>query len=231
MKLKSLLMCLALLGPLIPGTTAHSRSVASRSVPQLADVPENWSQTSTFLQKSRLTPDVKESTYGGAVSSHPLVARAAMILTRELNPYAGGVFITSLTRAPHDQHRLKKARRYRRWTIDRSKHLMGLAVDVGFYRRHITMSALHYRAKYVLRKHLGDVDYNRLRVVREARCLHVELNTKNAREEIEDRSAALLSAGILLQAPTKHIVPSLKDYVPEDLWLRTPRNRLIALAH
>jgi len=224
------LLCLTVAGPLVPSVAAHSGAL-EQGTPQLANVPEVAVSVDDMLQRSRLTPSARRATYGGAVKPHPLVARAAMILTHELARYAGGVFITSLNRAPEDQKRLMKERRYRYWTINRSKHLMGYAVDIGFYERHHTMTSLHFRAQYVLRKHLGDDDYSRLRVVQEARCLHIELNTKEAREEIKDRTASLLRHGILAQAPEKHIVPSLDDYVPEDEWLRTPRDLLVAHSH
>ena len=67
-------------------------------------------------------------------------------------------------------------RRYRYWTIQRSKHLLGYAADIGFYRRRKSMYRLHAKAEQILRERLGEERFEKLRVVRESRCLHIELN-------------------------------------------------------
>jgi hypothetical protein len=206
---------------------------ALEASPQLGDVYEEpRSVVDDLMEHGRLTPSVRDSTYGGLVKSHPLVAEAALILSEELSPYAQGVYVTSLTRAPEDQRRLMKTRRYRYWTIQRSKHLLGYAADIGFYRRRKSMRRLHAKSEAILMERLGPEKFSKLRVVRESRCIHVELNTATGREEIQERTALLAAMGIIDEAPKGwYPIPELRSYVPENVWLRRPRDLLEAQAH
>ena len=201
--------------------------------PKIADVAiEPEDPLDSLIRRGRLTPSVRFETYGGLIKPHPLVVEAALILSEELAPYARGVYVTSLARAPKDQKRLMRARRYRYWTVQRSKHLLGFAADIGFYQRRKSMTQLHRLAEDILRERLGEEDFQRLRVVRESRCIHVELHTWSGRGEIADRVAALSSIGILEEEPpNSYPIPSLGDYVSEREFLRRPRDTLEAVAH
>ncbi len=180
-------------------------------------------------RRRRVTPNVRSSAFGGAIEAHPLVVEAAYHLVNDLSRYArNGAFVTSLVRTPEDQTRLNRIRRYRWWTTPRSKHLMGgLAVDIGFVGRRASMTALAKKAERVLIRRLGKEKAKLLRVVRESRCLHIEIDSTNGRAIIEERANALANMGI---APYDHVfpVPELKTYTPERLFLTRPREKVVA---
>ena len=172
---------------------------------------------------------MRADAFGGALEAHPLVVEAAYHVVNDLSRYArNGAFVTSLVRTPEDQSRLNRIRQYRWWTTPRSKHLMGgLAVDIGFVGRRASMTTLAKKAEQVLIRRLGKEKAALLRVVREARCLHIEIDSRTGREILEERANALANLGI---APYDEAfpVPLLRAYTPEKLFLTRPREKVVA---
>jgi hypothetical protein len=183
-------------------------------------------------EEGRFTPHVRTQTYDEKLRPHPLIEEAVSVVLDGLRPYARGVYVTSLSRAPEDQRRLMKRRRYRYWTIQRSKHLLGgFAADIGFVRRRTSMWKLRDKAEELILANLGEEKAKKLRVVRESRCIHIEIDTREGREDIEQRAQAMWRWGILASPPPDgpNPVPSLSDYVPERHWRKAPRRMLQAL--
>lgn len=189
---------------------------------------EPW-QIRNLRRRRRVTPNVRSTAFGGAIEANPLIVEAAYHLVNDLSRYArNGAFVTSLVRTPEDQKRLNRIRRYRWWTTPRSKHLMGgLAVDIGFVGRRASMTTLARKAEQVLVRRLGKEKAGLLRVVKEARCLHIEIDSIAGRHILEERAGALANMGI---APYDDVfpVPQLKTYTPERLFLRRPKEKVIA---
>lgn len=200
--------------------------------PSLFDVPPPPAPSvrQRLFESGSVVPWARLATYGGWLEPHPLIEEAVLALVEGLSPLAEGVFVTSLSRAPADQRRLMQQSRYRGWTISRSKHLLGgFAADIGFVDKRASMRRLEAEAERVLQERLGAERAGLLRVVREARCIHVEISSITGRHLIERRTEAMLRWGILRRPPEGHPVPSLTDYVPERQWLATPKKPLAAL--
>jgi len=179
-----------------------------------------------IARRGQVGPNVRTELYG-SVEVHPLIQDAADILSKELTRYAGRVVVTSMARAPEDQRRLMRKGRYRGWAIPRSKHLMGLALDLGFSGRRASMWRLSHKAEEILNEKLGPETASLLRVVPEATCIHVEIDTRAGRDIIEARRAELADVGALTTADTGfHPVPNLGQYVPEEVWEQAPRDVL-----
>lgn len=183
-----------------------------------------------LAQQGWLTKTVRTDTYDERLQPHPVIEEAAAILVEGLKPHAAGVYLTSLSRAPDEQRELLRKRHYRFWAIERSKHLMGgFAADIGFVRRRATMNKLRDLAEALLKERMGD-KAQLVRVVAEARCLHIEIDSQTGREDIEARANAMHRWGILKNPPdTANPVPHLKDYVTEDAWSRRPKRPLTPL--
>lgn len=161
------------------------------------------------------------------IDAHPLVVEAAYLLATELSPYTReGAFVTSLVRSPEDQWRLMENRRYRWWTTNRSKHLMGMAADIGFVRRRVSMKKMAVLAEELLKERLGP-QADVLRVVLEARCLHIEIDTRKGRSILEARAQELENLGIA-RRDNSHPVPQLSAYRLERHYMRTPQKMLLA---
>lgn len=174
-----------------------------------------------IAKRHQLTPTARAVTYD-RVETHPLIIRAADILSDQLRPWAEGVYITSLSRSPEDQFRLMRERRTRRWATQRSKHLAGLAVDVGFVGRRTSTWKLRDKAQAILEQELGLEAASLLRVVRERHCIHVEIDTYKGRDIIVERARHLENLGIVEEHPeARHPVPELSHYVPEGIWTAT----------
>jgi hypothetical protein len=174
--------------------------------------------------RGRFTPTVRTETYGDRLAPHPLIEEAVAVVVEELGPYAKGVFVTSLSRAPEDQMRLMSKRRYRYWTTSRSKHLLGgFAADIGFVRRTTNMWKLRRLAENAILEKLGEEKAKKLRVVRESRCIHIEIDTQGGREDIERRVEALVRWKMI------QVKPEGPNPVPERRWHHMPRNWLTAL--
>lgn len=200
--------------------------------PRLADVPppKPVPALKQLDENGHLVPWVRTATYGGWLEPHPLIEEATLALVQGLSPFADGIYVTSLSRAPADQRRLMRESRYRGWTVKRSKHLLGgFAVDLGFVNRKVGMRKLEAEANQVLREQLGPEKARLLRVVREAFCIHIEISSVTGRHLIQQRTEAMVRWGILKRQPDQHVVPSLWDYVPEQQWLAIPKNPLLAL--
>lgn len=181
--------------------------------------------------RGQVTERVRFEVYG-SLRTHPLVEEAAEILATELMKHAEGVYVTSAARAPEDQRRLMRQRRYRSWTTPRSKHLLGgLAVDIGFVGRHIPMNRMRDVAQDALEHVMGPERAAVLRVVKESRCLHIEIDTWKGKDLVDERVEQMVRLGILEAPPWgPHPVPKLRDYVPERVWLRRPSKTLVAVA-
>jgi hypothetical protein len=208
-------------------------ALAPVAAPRLGDwvAPPEPGPLERLASAGRLTPTVRAATYDDWLLPHPLIEEAAAALVEGLTPYARGVFVTSVARAPNEQLKLMKDRRFRSWAVDRSKHLLGgYAADIGFVQRRQPMWKLRTLAERELHERLGPQKAKLLRVVSEARCLHIEIDSHHGRELIEARVNALVHWGILKAKPTdQNPVPHLKDYVPEDDWRQRPRRPLEAL--
>lgn len=179
-----------------------------------------------IAKRGQVGPRVRTELYG-SVEVHPLIQDAADILSKELGTYARKVVVTSMARAPEDQRRLMRKRRYRGWAISRSKHLMGLALDLGFVGRRSSMWRIRDKAEQILVDKLGPETAGLLRVVRESRCIHVEIDTRKGRDIIEARKTELADIGALTSDETgRHPVPKLRQYVPEQVWMKAPRDVL-----
>jgi|GEM_PF-1908476 len=162
------------------------------------------------------------------IDAHPLIVEAAYLLATELSPYTReGAFVTSLVRTPEDQFRLMGHRRYRWWATQRSKHLMGMAADIGFVRRRVSMRKMAALAEALLQERLGE-RAQVLRVVREARCLHIEVDTRRGRAILEARAKELENLGIA-RREGRHPVPPLTSYRLERLYQNPPADRLVAV--
>lgn len=203
------------------------------TAPRLADYqpPPVPGPLERLATEGRLTQTVRATTYDDWLAPHPLIEEAAAALVDGLAPYAGGVYITSVSRAPEEQRQLMREGRSRFWAVNRSKHLLGgFAADVAFVRRRLPMWRLRLIAERELEARLGPEKAKLLRVVSEARCLHVEIDSRNGRELIEARVNALKHWGILKSKPAdRNPVPHLDDYVSEDAWRLRPRRPLEAL--
>ncbi|MCP4501832.1 MAG: M15 family metallopeptidase [Deltaproteobacteria bacterium] len=161
------------------------------------------------------------------IDAHPLVVEAAYLLATELSPYTReGALVTSLVRSPEDQWRLMENRRYRWWTTNRSKHLMGMAADIGFVRRWVSMKKLAVLAENLLNARLGE-KAKVLRVVSEAHCLHIEIDTRKGRAILEARAQELENLGIA-RRDNSHPVPQLSAYRLERQYMRSPEKMLLA---
>jgi hypothetical protein len=177
-------------------------------------------------KRGRFTPTVRTETYDGRLKPHPLIEEAAAILVEELRPYAKAVYVTSLVRGPEDQLRLMKKRRYRYWTTKRSKHLLGgFAADIGFVRRKTNMWKMRAKAEKILIEKMGEERAKMVRVVRESRCIHIEIDSQYGREDIRARAKLLHEWGIVHEFPDGwNPVPPLDSYVLERDWVRGPRD-------
>lgn len=174
--------------------------------------------------RNQLTPTARIKTYD-RVETHPLILEAADILTDKLRPYATGVYITSFARSPEDQKRLLKERRSRYWATQRSKHLAGLAADIGFVKRRVSTYKMRDLAEATLKRLLTEEKFNLLRIVRESHCIHIEIDTRNGKEIILKRRRELENLGIVEKSPESkkrtHPVPSLDAYISEEDWTET----------
>jgi hypothetical protein len=226
----TLLACAILFSPAV---TSSGDMRVNEFAPRITDREPQPGPTllDELRARGRFTPTVRTETYDDRLAPHPLIEEAVAVLTEELRPYARGVYVTSLARAPEDQMRLKSERRYRYWTTDRSKHLLGgFAADIGFVRRKTNMWKLRAIAERALVEKLGEEKAKKLRVVRESRCIHVEIDTVHGREDIERRVDALFRWKMIRDKPVgPNPVPSLEDYIPERTWMTVPRNTLVAL--
>lgn len=179
--------------------------------------------------RNQLTPTARLKTYD-RIETHPLIIEAADILTDRLRPYAKGVYVTSFTRSPEDQKRLLKEKRSKYWATQRSKHLSGLAADVGFVKRRVSTHRMRDIAEKILKEELPPAQFELLRIVRESYCIHVEIDTRKGRDIIVQRKEEMENLGIvkLSTAEAKYPVPKLGDYVNERAWTET-RNFLTPL--
>jgi hypothetical protein len=229
-----------LMAAILAGTTLFAPAVTSSEdlrlnsfAPRLHDREPAPPPTilDELRERGRFTPTVRTETYDDRLEPHPLIQEALPIVTEELAPYAKRVFVTSLARTPEDQLRLMSKRRYRYWTTARSKHLLGgFAADIGFVRRKTNMWKLRAIAERVLKERLGEEKAKKLRVVRERRCLHIEIDTQFGREDIEQRVDALYRWKMIHDKPEgPNPVPALEDYVLENRWRTMPKNWLKAL--
>ena len=182
-------------------------------------------------ERGQLAYKARTATYG-ILKPHPLIVEAADILSSALRPYADKVFVTSLARSPEDQRRLMSHEHYREWTSHRSKHLMGgLAVDIGFVKPYVNMMTMYARAESILRWRLPLSQNAKLRVVAEANCLHIEIDTIQGREIIEERRTDMERMGIVAPKYRRHPVPLLKEYISERNWMNRPRDLLMPLPY
>lgn len=217
-----------------PGVTSSEDLRLNDFAPRLHDrdsAPAERTVLEELKARGRFTPTVRTQTYDARLRPHPLIAEALPIVTEALAPYAKRVYVTSLARAPEDQMRLMSKRRYRYWTTDRSKHLLGgFAADIGFVRRRTNMWKLRRLAEEAIVEQLGEERAKKLRVVRESRCLHIEIDTVNGREDIEKRVDALYRWNMIHEKPEgPNPVPALDNYIPERRWRTMPRDWLQAL--
>lgn len=179
--------------------------------------------------RGQLLDNVRLATFG-TVKPHPLIEEAGEILTRRLRPHASGLYVTSLTRTPEDQRRLMRAQHTRGWAIHRSKHLMGMAIDIGFVTRQVSTWKLRDHAEAILVEELGEEAAGMLRVVREKRCIHVEIDTWKGRELLRERVELLEALGVLKRSPEDNYpVPRLRDYVTEEQWTQVRGRVTVAL--
>jgi hypothetical protein len=201
------------------GQVAAAPPLALRVGPRLAAEPVRPPSSPLELVEARgqFVPGVQTEAFGG-VEAHPLIAKAGEILTRRLSPWAYGLYVTSVARSPDDQRRLMRERRTRGWAIPRSKHLMaGMAVDIGFIHRRVSSWRLRDKAEQVLREELTEEELSKLRVVREIRCVHVEIDTWRGREDLEERMQLLADIGALRSLPDDgYPVPRLSDYATDE---------------
>lgn len=219
-------------GPLWAGSEPEEPFEAPRFGPRLG-VEEVWRPVSplTLVEaRGQMVPGVRTEVYG-FVEAHPLVAEAAEILTRRLTPYAEGVYVTSVARTPEDQRRLMKTQHTRGWAIPRSKHLMGgMAADIGFVARRVSTWRMRDVAEQILIQEMGPARASLVRVVREARCIHIEIDSRRGRELLKERMALLADLGVLHTLPDdKYPVPRLRHYVKERNW--HPPGEVVALAY
>jgi hypothetical protein len=196
---------------------------------------QSWEKNGHPLERIRergqLAFKARTQTYG-ILEPHPLIASAADILSSALRPYADKVYVTSMARSPEDQRRLMSHEQYREWTSHRSKHLMGgLAVDIGFVKPYVNMMSMYARAESILRWRLPFSKNAKLRVVAEANCLHIEIDTIQGREIIEERRQIMERLGILDPKVRRHPVPLLREYAAERIWLSRPRDLLVPLPY
>jgi hypothetical protein len=201
-----------------PAATSSDDLAVNAFAPRIGDqreVPEDISLLDDLRREGRFTPQVRTQTYDERLRPHPL----------------RGVYVTSLSRGPADQRRLMSRRQYRYWAIDRSKHLLGgFAADIGFVRRRTSMWKLRQLAEDMIYAELGEEKAKKLRVVRESRCIHIEIDTFEGREDIQQRAHAMWRWGILRSPPEgPNPVPALSDYVPERHWRTLPKRTLQAL--
>lgn len=199
--------------------------------PRISDSPhpEPPGPIEVLRQAGRLTPRVRIETYDERLRPHPVIEEAAALLVEGLAPYAEGVYLTSLSRAPDEQRELMRSRPYRFWAIERSKHLMGgFAADIGFVGRRASMAKIRDAAEAMLHERMGTEKARLLRVVAEARCIHIEIDSRTGREDIEARANAMHRWGIVKSPPDgENPVPHIKDYVPEEHWTKRPRHPLL----
>ncbi len=227
-----LLVSLALftLVSLTPAKTSMGDLRVLALAPRIGDRPrpEPPGPLELLRQQGRLTATVRIDTYDERLNPHPVIEEAAAILVEGLKPHAAGVFLTSLSRAPDEQRELMRKRRYRFWAIERSKHLMGgFAADIGFVRRRASMAKLRELAEGLLRERMGESKAALVRVVAESRCLHIEIDSRTGREDIEARANVMHRWGILKNLPgDENPVPHLKDYVSEADWTKRPKRPL-----
>jgi hypothetical protein len=200
------------------GLRAAPPPLALRYGPRLAAEPVRPPTSPLELVEARgqFVPGVQTEAFGG-VEPHPLIAKAAEILTRRLSPWAYGLYVTSVARSPDDQRRLMRERRTRGWAIPRSKHLMaGMAVDIGFIHRRVYSCRLRDNADQVIREELTPEELSKLRVVREIRCVHVEIDTWRGRDDLQERMQLLADIGALRSLPDDgYPVPRLSDYATD----------------
>lgn len=224
------LLALLLVG-FVPAQATHGGPQAPVTAPALRDrpLPAGPSPLERVAQAGHFAPSVRLSTYDDRLTPHPLIAEATATLLEGLSPYAGRVVLTSLSRAPREQRSLLRQRRYRAFAVPRSKHLMGgFAADVGFVARRVPMWRMRQLAEELLEDRLGIEKARLLRVVAETRCLHLELDSITAREELEVRARNLHRWGIVKAPPAEdNPVPAVTDYVPEAVWRRRPRGRML----
>lgn len=209
-------------------------SLSIRVGPRLGTEPVRPPTSPLELVRARgqFVPGVQTEAFGG-VEPHPLIAKVGEILTRRLSPWAYGLYVTSVARSPDDQRRLMRERRTRGWAIPRSKHLMaGMAVDIGFIHRRVSSWRLRDKAEQVLREELTEEELGKLRVVREIRCVHVEIDTWHGREDLAERMQLLADIGALRSLPDDgYPVPRLSDYATEEERRRNNAHRpALALA-
>ncbi|MFZ9887661.1 MAG: hypothetical protein ACO3JL_09165 [Myxococcota bacterium] len=215
----------------VPAQAKYGVPQAPVTAPALRDrpAPPPPSPLERAAQAGHLAPSVRLSTYDARLTPHPLIEEASAALLEGLTPYAARVVLTSLSRAPREQRSLLRQRRYRAFAVPRSKHLMGgFAADVGFVARRVPMARMRQLAEEVLEESLGIEKARLLRVVAETRCLHLELDSVTAREELEVRARNLHRWGIVKAPPDgDNPVPAVTDYVPEAVWRRRPRGRML----
>jgi hypothetical protein len=190
--------------------------------------PEPPGPLELLRRQGRLTATVRIDTYDERLQPHPVIEEAAAILVDGLKPWAAGVYLTSLSRAPDEQRELMRKRPYRFWAIERSKHLMGgFAADLGFVRRRTSMAKLRDLAEALLRERMGEEKARLVRVVAESRCIHIEIDSRTGREDIEARANVMHRWGIVKSPPDdENPVPHIKDYVPEAHWTKRPKRPL-----
>ena len=207
--------------------TSRDRVALEENAPPLADVPARIDPIFALKERRQLPAQVRASSYRGRVRLHPLVAKAAYLLATELTDSADGVFVTSLVRSPEDQHRLRRQRRTRHWAVQRSKHMMGLAADIAFVERHVSISRLRDHAEALLQIALGE-QARRLRVVKESHCIHIEIKTHDP--DVRTTVSRLYKEGVLRRVSRRHPVPAYRQYEKERVFNRRPRRPLAELA-
>lgn len=215
---------------LSPGPAGSGDLRVPEFAPRIADRPRPLppGPIEVLRQQGRLTAKVRIDTYDERLKPHPVIEEAAAILVDGLAPFAGGVYLTSLSRAPDEQRELMRSRPYRFWAIERSKHLMGgFAADIGFVRRRTPMGKIRDHAEALLKERMGEEKARLVRVVAEARCIHIEIDSRTGREDIEARANVMHRWGIVKSPPDdENPVPHIKDYVPEAHWTKRPKRPL-----
>lgn len=187
-----------------------------------AEMTPDTDEVMAYLRaKNQAGDGVRTESYNGELKAHPLVVKAGFALVKGLAPYSRIPYVSSLVRTASHQKKLLQHPILKSQATKRSMHVLGgLAVDVAFIGRKISMQDMGKHARSVLTSALGKEQANLLNIIIEPYCLHIELNKKNpvSARMIEKRKEKLVRLNIL-GSNQAGVVPHVNDYVTEKKWL------------
>ena len=178
--------------------------------PSGLDSDEQSRVTLRYLRSlEQVGANVRLTTYEGKIKLSPTIVAATGLILREMPSRLSSArtgFWSSGVRTPRQQIQLLEHPLLGSQAILNSMHLGGMAADLAWPTRRVSLSRIGEVARDILKQHGYG---NKVRVVPERYCIHIELTPGLARLQTED----LHRQGVLRRMPTGHH-PLFKDYLP-----------------